>query len=373
MTKEKTARERLLSKNDMDRLKRAAKYFTPFELLLWAGSVTVIAVFYGVFDGEHPMNLAASLIGATSLIFAAKGNPFAQLLLIVFSVLYGIISWTYAYYGEMITYLGMSAPIAVLALISWLRHPFAGKHSEVRVNHVSMKEHVFLWVLTAGVTAAFYFILKALNTANLIPSTVSVATSFLAAYLTFRRSPLYAVAYAANDIVLIVLWVMATLDTAFSTGLVCAEDRALRTRKLPPTPAKKRGRKPPHSTPQATETPFYHGKTNEKTAVSCKRRDGFCVIDVSLSVREQLVREGGAKLRNIGGDGGAAGDDGGHDGHVLLLFEEGAHEFARHRRPGTVLDDADLPVLIILGFEVADELLHHGEDAAVKSGSPAPL
>ena len=208
--KEKTARERLLSKNDMDRLKRAAKYFTPFELLLWAGSLTVIAVFYGVFDGEHPMNLAASLIGATSLIFAAKGNPFAQLLLIVFSVLYGIISWTYTYYGEMITYLGMSAPIAVLALISWLRHPFAGKHSEVRVNHVSMKEHVFLWVLTAAVTAAFYFILKALNTANLIPSTVSVATSFLAAYLTFRRSPLYAVAYAANDIVLIVLWVMAT-------------------------------------------------------------------------------------------------------------------------------------------------------------------
>ncbi len=220
--KEKTARERLLSKNNMDRLKRAAKYFTPFELILWAGSVTVIAVFYGVFDGEHPMNLAASLIGATSLIFAAKGNPFAQLLLIVFSVLYGIISWTYAYYGEMITYLGMSAPIAVLALISWLRHPFAGKHSEVRVNHVSMKEHVFLWVLTAAVTAAFYFILKALNTANLIPSTVSVATSFLAAYLTFRRSPLYAVAYAANDIVLIVLWVMATLDDiGYISVVVC--------------------------------------------------------------------------------------------------------------------------------------------------------
>lgn len=220
--KEKTARERPLSKNDMDRLKRAAKYFTPFELLLWAGSLTVIAVFYGVFDGEHPMNLAASLIGATSLIFAAKGNPFAQLLLIVFSVLYGIISWTYAYYGEMITYLGMSAPIAVLALISWLRHPFAGKHSEVRVNHVSMKEHIFLWVLTAAVTAAFYFILKVLDTANLIPSTVSVATSFLAAYLTFRRSPLYAVAYAANDIVLIVLWVMATLDDiGYISVVVC--------------------------------------------------------------------------------------------------------------------------------------------------------
>ena len=203
-------------------LRRFAGYFTRSEKLLWALSVSFILVSFCIFDRESYMTLCASLIGVTSLIFNAKGNPFGQLLAVVFSLLYGGISYTFAYYGEMITYLGMSAPIAVLALISWLRHPFAGKHSEVRVNHVSMKEHVLLWVLTAGVTAAFYFILKALNTANLIPSTVSVATSFLAAYLTFRRSPLYAVAYAANDIVLIVLWVMATLDDiGYISVVVC--------------------------------------------------------------------------------------------------------------------------------------------------------
>jgi nicotinamide riboside transporter PnuC len=46
----------------------------------------------------------------------------------------------------------------------------------------------------------------------LIPSTVSVATSFLAVYLTYRRSPYFALAYAANDAVLIVLWVLATFE-----------------------------------------------------------------------------------------------------------------------------------------------------------------
>lgn len=69
-----------------------------------------------------------------------------------------------------------------------------------------------MWIITFAVTAVFYFVLKAFNTANLLPSTISVTTSFLAVYLTFRRSPYYAVGYAANDVVLIVLWVMASFE-----------------------------------------------------------------------------------------------------------------------------------------------------------------
>ena len=61
-----------------------------------------------------------------------------------------------------------------------------------------------------------------IHTANLIPSTISVTTSFLAVYLTFRRSALYAVGYAANDIVLIVLWLMATLeDISYLSVAIC--------------------------------------------------------------------------------------------------------------------------------------------------------
>ena len=66
--------------------------------------------------------------------------------------------------------------------------------------------------MTVIVTAAFYFILGALGTANLIVSTISVTTSFLAASLLMFRSSYYAIAYAANDVVLIILWVLASID-----------------------------------------------------------------------------------------------------------------------------------------------------------------
>lgn len=91
--------------------RKLLRYFSRAERLLWGLSV----VFICAFDRENYLTLAASLIGVTSLIFNAKGNPIGQVLMVLFSLLYGIISYTFAYYGEMITYLGMTMPMAVFA------------------------------------------------------------------------------------------------------------------------------------------------------------------------------------------------------------------------------------------------------------------
>lgn len=205
-----------------NKLETFTNYFSKVEILLWCCSVILITVSFCIFDRENYLTLTASLIGVTSLIFAAKGNPLGQFLMIIFSLLYGIISFTFSYYGEMITYLGMTMPMAVFALILWLRHPYNGNKSEVQVNHISKKETLFMWILTVIVTFIFYFILKAFHTANILPSTLSITTSFLAVYLTFRRSPYYAIAYACNDIVLILLWILATIhDITYLSVIVC--------------------------------------------------------------------------------------------------------------------------------------------------------
>lgn len=206
----------------MVKIKSAINYFSKTELLLWSLSVLVILISFFVFDGENYLTLSASVIGVTSLIFNAKGNPLGQILIVVFSIIYGIISFKFTYYGEMITYLGMTAPMAVFAFVSWIKNPYNGNKAEVKVNDLKFEEIIFMFFLTVAVTGVFYFILKYFNTANLLPSTLSVATSFIAVYLTFRRSPYFAVAYAANDMVLIVLWIMASLtDISYVSVTVC--------------------------------------------------------------------------------------------------------------------------------------------------------
>ena len=206
----------------MKRIYLLLNYFKKEEIILWSASVILIIVSFCIFDRENYLTLVASLIGVTSLIFNAKGNPFGQLLMVIFSVLYGIISFAFSYYGEMITYLGMTAPMAVVALISWLRNPYNGNKAEVKVNCIKKKEYIFIWIVTLFVTVIFYFVLEYFNTANIIPSTISVMTSFFAVYLTFRRSSYYAIGYAANDIVLIILWVLASFENvAYVSVVVC--------------------------------------------------------------------------------------------------------------------------------------------------------
>ena len=203
-------------------MKRILSYFTRFEIALWSCSVLLILVSFFAFDRAEILTLTASLVGVTSLIFSAKGNPIGQALMVVFSLFYGIISYSFAYYGEMITYLGMTMPMAALALISWLRNPYESNSSEVKVNGISPAEQIFMWILCAAVSVIFYFVLAYFNTANLALSTLSVSTSFVAVYLTFRRSPYFALAYAMNDIVLIVLWVLASvLDIRYISVVVC--------------------------------------------------------------------------------------------------------------------------------------------------------
>ena len=205
------------------RLYRAVTgYFSRNDILVWSISMLSVMIAFCLFDRVHYMILINSLIGVTYLIFNAKGNPIGQVLVIIFSLLYGIISYSFSYYGEMITYLGMTMPMAVFALIAWLKNPFQGNLAEVTVGKMSRREVIFMILLTAVVTQIFYYILGYFHTANLIPSTLSVTTSFLAVYMTFRRIPWFAVAYAANDIVLIILWSLASMtDSRYISVLVC--------------------------------------------------------------------------------------------------------------------------------------------------------
>ena len=193
-------------------LKEQFKNLTKFEFFLWISSCLLILISF-ILAGEFNFwVLLTSLVGATALIFMAKGEPLGQILTIAFSLLYGYISLTFQYWGEMITYLCMSAPAALAATISWLRNPFEKGKTQVKIKKITLKHWIIISLSSIAVTFIFYYILKYFNTPNLFFSTLSIATSFFASLLTFLRSPYYAIAYASNDIVLIILWILASVN-----------------------------------------------------------------------------------------------------------------------------------------------------------------
>ena len=193
-------------------MKKILGTLNKFDIILYSSGVICSILGFIIFKNTEYLNLINTILGLTALIFIAKGNPFGQFLTIVFSIIYSIISFSFKYYGELITYVCLTGPAALASLISWLKN-LNGEKLEVKVNELKIKEYIFLFFLSSTVTIAFYFILNALNTNNLLLSTFSVFTSFTASYLTFRRSRFYALGYVANDIVLIILWILASLSS----------------------------------------------------------------------------------------------------------------------------------------------------------------
>ncbi len=193
-----------------------------FEFLLWFCSVMTVTLSFIVGRNPDVLTLIASLIGVSALIFVAKGDVLGQILTVVFSVLYAFISFRMKYYGEMITYMGMTGPIALMSIVSWLKHPYEKGKYEVRVARMNKKQFCIVMILSAAVTVFFYYILKFFGNASLLVSTISVTTSFLASSLMLLRNRGYALAYGANDIVLIILWVIATIkDSSYLPMAVC--------------------------------------------------------------------------------------------------------------------------------------------------------
>lgn len=203
-------------------IRNAFSTLTRFERTLWISSLVVVSASFMLSPEVDYLNLATSLIGVTGLIFLAKGMVIGQVITIIFSILYAIISYAYAYYGEVITYACMTLPMAVVSMVEWLRHPYKDSGEVTVATHLRAGQIAAMLILTAAVSVAFYFILDALETTNLVVSTISVTTSFLAVYLTALRSPYYALGYALNDVVLIVLWIMASMEEpAYFSMVAC--------------------------------------------------------------------------------------------------------------------------------------------------------
>lgn len=201
-------------------LKKTILSLTKFEIFLWITSVFVIIISY-INNQNSILNIITSIIGITGVLFLAKASVLGPILFVGFAVMYAIISYYFHYYGETITYLLMDLPISIASIISWIRNPYKDTQ-EVKVNKLNKKQIVVLIISSIIVTSIFYYILKILNTENLIVSTISVATSYIASYLMFFRNRFYGLGYAINDIVLICLWAYASLkNISYISMLLC--------------------------------------------------------------------------------------------------------------------------------------------------------
>ena len=95
----------------------------------------------------------------------------------------------------------------IIGIIEWLKHQDK-EEDTVIINSLSKKEITVALLSQLVLFWAYYFLLKAFNTDLLIISSISVVTSVLASYFEARRSEWSLFCYIANDLVIIILWLI---------------------------------------------------------------------------------------------------------------------------------------------------------------------
>lgn len=200
-------------------MKKAFSSLRRTDIIVWCISVLLIAISYLLSPDGGLINSITSLLGVTAIIFVARGQVLGQVLLASFALLYGVVSYFQSYYGETAICIFLSLPLAAFAIITWYKNPYKDS-GEVSIRRLKGSDMLLLLPLTAAVTVLMYFLLSYIGTANILWSTFSIATSFLAAGLTVLRSPYFALGYVLNDLVLIVLWVMAAFNDSSAVSMV---------------------------------------------------------------------------------------------------------------------------------------------------------
>ena len=114
-------------------------------------------------------------------------------------------------------------PLYISSIISWLKNTKSETENIVKINKIKTKEYIIVFILAIFLSMLFYYVLKKLNTSELIVSTLSSTTSALATYLMFRRCSYYAVCYIIDDIISIVLWSLSIASSGieFIPSVLC--------------------------------------------------------------------------------------------------------------------------------------------------------
>jgi len=193
------------------------KKFNLKNIITWQEAILLIVelaiplILYFVFKCDDYQNLLGAQLGIISIFFLAKASLIGIVLSLLFSLFYAITSLNFQYYGEAIIYFAFMIPLGIISGVIWFINRFKGT-TEVAILSTKKIDFMIGPIASVILTFGLFWLLRYLGTENIITSTLSLFTSFLALYFQIKRSRFTQLFYAANDIVLITLWTLATIE-----------------------------------------------------------------------------------------------------------------------------------------------------------------
>lgn len=172
---------------------------------LYCSLFVLLNTILGIVFNSSWLIIVYSIVVIISVFLLTKGNFVGNILQVIASIMYAIISFNSKYFGETITCLLINLPVYSISIVTWLKNRQSNSNT-IKINKIKIKETIAISFASVAIFVLLYFMLKAFNTANLVVSTISMTLSVIATYLVMRRCEYNFVFYLLQNLISIVLW-----------------------------------------------------------------------------------------------------------------------------------------------------------------------
>jgi nicotinamide mononucleotide transporter len=182
---------------------------------------TISVVVSGLIFNSKWYVIIQSILIIFCVFTQAKGKLATQFIGVISFSFYIFISYSQKYYGESLLYLIIMVPMYIYGIIHWITNKDINNHVVLVKSNLSKKEWIFSSIGFLLISIAIYFLLKILNTQQLIISTLSFVSMLPAVYLLIRRCKWNQVAFLVNDLIVPVLWIILVINGDLSFLSMC--------------------------------------------------------------------------------------------------------------------------------------------------------
>lgn len=179
--------------------------WTPFETFWLILSVAVITAL-SFYWGDSPVAVISSVAGVMYSICAGKGKLCAYFFGVINCVLYALIAFKATFYGETMLNIIYYLPMQFVGFYVWQKNMNPQTH-EVKKNHLSSKNRIFLLVAIAVSTVLYGFLLQRLGDKMPFVDSFTTVSSVFAMIITVKMcSEQWWIWFAVNLLSVFMWW-----------------------------------------------------------------------------------------------------------------------------------------------------------------------
>ncbi|MBE6124603.1 MAG: nicotinamide mononucleotide transporter [Erysipelotrichaceae bacterium] len=185
--------------------------YTLLDLFLIGFGIIAVTASSIIFNSSWYI-LINTLLGLFYVFTQAKGKVATQFLGLIYFCFYIFISYKQKLYGEALLYLLIMIPMYIYGVFHWLSNKDKKDSVVIIRNNLSKNEWIIFSICLLFVSVGIFYVLKILNTAYLIMSTISFISIIPAVYLLIRRCKWNHVGFLINDLIVPFLWLFLVLE-----------------------------------------------------------------------------------------------------------------------------------------------------------------